>query len=276
MARYQRIPKQKFGPMGEKLCRHCEGEIVKGSGRRTFCSDQCVHEALLRSDGRYLRQQVELRDKGVCAECKCDTRALELEFTMLWRIAQMGFDASITLEAKIWTNLGVTRNRWMHVRGAKTPEQADAEIAAYRARLLEAFERNQKRLIEDERLRPLPHPDQDPAFKTQVARIKSQILVMMPAERHALNVQIRLRRLAAARFKRREQEIRKMGFKISYNQIDALWEADHINPVELGGGACGMEGMQTLCIPCHYKKNARQAAERAARKRAEQEVKAQT
>lgn len=266
--RYQRIPKQKFGPLGEKLCRHCEGEIVKGSGRRTFCSDQCVHEALLRSDGRYLRQQVELRDHGVCSECKCDTRALELEFTTLWQIAQMGFDASVLLEAKIWTNLGVTRSRWMSVRSAKTKEQAAAEIAEYRARMMESFERHQKRLIEDERLRPLPHPDQDPAYAIQVARINAKVVLMMPAERHALNVQARLRRLAAARFKRREQEIRKMGFKITFNRIDALWEADHINPVENGGGACGMDNMQTLCIPCHYRKNARQAGERAAARRA--------
>lgn len=31
----------------------------------------------------------------------------------------------------------------------------------------------------------------------------------------------------------------------------ALWDADHIQPVVLGGGGCGLEGMRTLCLPCH-------------------------
>ena len=31
----------------------------------------------------------------------------------------------------------------------------------------------------------------------------------------------------------------------------ALWDADHITPVALGGGGCGLDGMRTLCLPCH-------------------------
>lgn len=30
-----------------------------------------------------------------------------------------------------------------------------------------------------------------------------------------------------------------------------LWEADHILPVSEGGGSCGLENIQTLCIGCH-------------------------
>jgi 5-methylcytosine-specific restriction endonuclease McrA len=30
-----------------------------------------------------------------------------------------------------------------------------------------------------------------------------------------------------------------------------LWDADHILPVSLGGGLCGLDNMRTLCIPCH-------------------------
>ena len=30
-----------------------------------------------------------------------------------------------------------------------------------------------------------------------------------------------------------------------------LWDADHINPVVQGGGLCGLENIQTLCIACH-------------------------
>ncbi|HZL56498.1 MAG TPA: HNH endonuclease signature motif containing protein, partial [Bryobacteraceae bacterium] len=44
--------------------------------RRTFCSDECVHEWKLRTDPGYLRDKVFDRDKGVCAQCGIDTAAL--------------------------------------------------------------------------------------------------------------------------------------------------------------------------------------------------------
>lgn len=34
------------------------------------------------------------------------------------------------------------------------------------------------------------------------------------------------------------------------------WHADHIVPVEKGGGLCGLDGIQTLCAPCHRRKSA--------------------
>jgi 5-methylcytosine-specific restriction endonuclease McrA len=62
------VPK---GPNGRPLCRWCGLEVI---GRRfTFCSDWCVHEWRLRTDPGYLREQVFLRDRGVCAICKLDT-----------------------------------------------------------------------------------------------------------------------------------------------------------------------------------------------------------
>ena len=30
-----------------------------------------------------------------------------------------------------------------------------------------------------------------------------------------------------------------------------MWEMDHIIPVVEGGGCCGLDNLQTLCLPCH-------------------------
>lgn len=47
----------------------------------------------------------------------------------------------------------------------------------------------------------------------------------------------------------------------------SLWEADHIVPVEEGGGCCGLDNFATLCIWCHKEKTKEQAAARAERNR---------
>jgi 5-methylcytosine-specific restriction enzyme A len=59
------------GPNGRGLCRWCSLEVP--SRRFTFCSEYCVHEWKLRSQPAYLREQVYLRDKGMCAGCGADT-----------------------------------------------------------------------------------------------------------------------------------------------------------------------------------------------------------
>ena len=61
------------GPNGRILCRWFNLETPPG--RRTFCSDWCVHEWRLRTDPGYLRDQVFERDKGICAACGLDTAA---------------------------------------------------------------------------------------------------------------------------------------------------------------------------------------------------------
>jgi 5-methylcytosine-specific restriction endonuclease McrA len=65
------------GANGRSLCRWCNLEVPPR--RFTFCSDYCVNEWRLRTDPGYLRDQVFLRDKGVCAICKIDTRAAYAE-----------------------------------------------------------------------------------------------------------------------------------------------------------------------------------------------------
>lgn len=65
-----RLPR---GPNGRALCRRCGVEVPRGL--RTFCGAACVHEWKIRTNPGYARQQVEARDRGVCASCGLDTRA---------------------------------------------------------------------------------------------------------------------------------------------------------------------------------------------------------
>src|SRR5882672_9214616 len=70
-------PKQRpQGPNGRPLCRKCNAEIPKGSGRRTFCSEPCVVEWKIRTQPEFAAEQVHARDKGVCVACGRDCDAL--------------------------------------------------------------------------------------------------------------------------------------------------------------------------------------------------------
>lgn len=47
--------------------------------------------------------------------------------------------------------------------------------------------------------------------------------------------------------------LERMGFgKVAWPR--KLWERDHIVAVAEGGGGCGLDNYQTLCIPCHRAK----------------------
>lgn len=62
-----------LGPNGRGLCRWCSLEVPPR--RFTFCSSYCVHEWRLRTQPAYLREQVFLRDHGICMHCGVDTIA---------------------------------------------------------------------------------------------------------------------------------------------------------------------------------------------------------
>jgi 5-methylcytosine-specific restriction protein A len=79
------------------VCRWCTTEVPKG--RRTFCSDACVHDWKLRTNPGYLREKVFARDHGICAECGADTVALRRDmrkrdyaarrqFLKLWKLRE--------------------------------------------------------------------------------------------------------------------------------------------------------------------------------------------
>lgn len=61
------------GDNRRSLCRWCALEVPPG--RFTFCSPYCVHEWKLRTDAGYLRDQVHLRDHGICAQCGVNAQA---------------------------------------------------------------------------------------------------------------------------------------------------------------------------------------------------------
>jgi 5-methylcytosine-specific restriction protein A len=65
------------GPNGRALCRYCQKEVP--IGRRSFCSEDCVHEWKVRSQPPYARECVAARDHGVCAVCGLDTERLVRE-----------------------------------------------------------------------------------------------------------------------------------------------------------------------------------------------------
>ena len=57
---------------GLTCCRWCGKGVLPP--RRTMCSAECEHELNLRINGRYLRNCVYMRDKGICNLCNIDTK----------------------------------------------------------------------------------------------------------------------------------------------------------------------------------------------------------
>jgi hypothetical protein len=69
------------------------------------------------------------------------------------------------------------------------------------------------------------------------------------------------------------RELRERGFPP--HRLDALnlWDMNHKVPVCEGGGSCGLENLETLCLPCHARETAALMARLDERKRkAEQEM----
>jgi 5-methylcytosine-specific restriction protein A len=62
---------------GKGVCGWCGQPVPKG--RRSWCSQACVDEYLIRSRPAYAREKVMERDHGVCGECGFDTEHLRRE-----------------------------------------------------------------------------------------------------------------------------------------------------------------------------------------------------
>ena len=71
------------GPNGRRVCRWCGTETAPP--RRTWCSQSCVDEWMVRSSSARMRQAIFRRDQGVCAVCGCDTELLRRVLWHVWR-----------------------------------------------------------------------------------------------------------------------------------------------------------------------------------------------
>ena len=96
-------PPSKRGAHGGRLCRWCSLEVFPP--QQTYCSTRCIHEWRLRSDTAYLRSQVFLRDKGVCACCALDTLALRRRM----------FDLPTAEREKVGAELGFPAHQARHL-----------------------------------------------------------------------------------------------------------------------------------------------------------------
>jgi 5-methylcytosine-specific restriction enzyme A len=102
-------PKQlPVGPMGRPLCRKCNMEIAKGSGRRTFCSEPCVVEWKIRTQPEFAAERVHARDKGICALCARDCDALYRKIRVTkrsrraLRLAELGLPPHLLRRKRYW------------------------------------------------------------------------------------------------------------------------------------------------------------------------------
>ena len=97
-----------LGPSGRPLCRRCSQEIPKGSGRRTFCSEECVVEWKIRTQPEFAAERVLARDKGVCALCGRDCAALYRKIRICkWarrkrRMTELGLPAYLLRRRRYW------------------------------------------------------------------------------------------------------------------------------------------------------------------------------
>ena len=87
---------------GLTCCRWCGKGVLPP--RRTMCSADCEHELNLRINGRYLRNCVYMRDKGICNLCNIDTKKTAKEVLLLDGIQRNEFlkKYNISLKRKIW------------------------------------------------------------------------------------------------------------------------------------------------------------------------------
>lgn len=184
---------------GAKLCKCGCGKPV-GPGRRSWHSQACVNEWLVRNSPVAARKQVFKRDGGRCAAC--GVNAIR---------AQARANVARTVISRPWR--WTVASTWLDCRGRKHSWTSLIELRHRRA------------------------------------------------ERFGNSLQARARLGAQKRL----EKMRADGWNVSIRS--SWWQADHIVPVQHGGGLCGLDNLQTLCSRCHRLKTAQQARQKAAMRR---------
>lgn len=229
------MPGYKRDENGKPLCRWCSGALPKG--RRSWCSDKCVNEALIVHSPPHTRKAVFERDKGICLHCGEDTVKLEKTLLRLRGMMSGGILSYDRTENKASRRYGIDRERLAEICHEANMLKSRAENLARRRLKFPAFQ--------------LPAPPEP--------------LVLTAAEARIVRVHLRFRSLCAARRAGILADLSARGF--TEIESRSLWEADHIVPVVLGGGLCGLENYRTLCMPCHKIETKALAAHRAEERR---------
>lgn len=53
---------------------------------------------------------------------------------------------------------------------------------------------------------------------------------------------------------RKDMPVGELVHSLFHHKDRRVWEIDHIIPVKRGGGICGLDNFQTLCLGCHRRK----------------------
>jgi len=212
-----------------KLCVECGTKLT---GRRTrWCSDDCVNAYLIRSSPTDARKAVFKRDHGRCAACGISTAEVRESI----RAADKNAFRAYLEEWNLANPKGVPGYYAEPAPGytRHTGPKTHVGFSPGTGWPREAGNPRRKR-----------HRPNRVAFD-----FRNRLWEIVRAHRLACLDRIGLK-----------------GFK-KWWWRKTWWDCNHIKPVELGGGGCGLENLETLCLPCHLEKTIQQAHERGRRKR---------
>ena len=107
--RWKNLPPFRRDKYGYYLCRLCKNPCPENE--RSWCSEACLKEYLVRASGGYVRASLFERDRGVCSLCGVDAAQMDaalaqlkddLRHPLLMSIHPM---IATTLRAEGWTNV---------------------------------------------------------------------------------------------------------------------------------------------------------------------------